>query len=152
MSGPLLPHVEDPALGTGRVGELDSPVPLGDFARAVAGALPTTVHGVRVAGDLNALVRTVAVVGGAGDSLLQAAHDSGVDVFLTADLRHHPASEAREYANLSDGKPYLVDVSHFASEWLWLQDAADHVAHVHEIETAVSTLTTDPWNARFDAP
>jgi hypothetical protein len=38
---------------------------------------------------------------------------------VTADLRHHPATEARAYA---DG-PALVDVAHWASEWPWLTDA-----------------------------
>ncbi len=152
VSGPLVPNADDPVHGTGRVGTLDEPISLTEFARAVAAALPPTVHGVRVSGDLRAPVHTVAVVGGAGDAFLAAAHDSGVDVYVTADLRHHPASEARELALLTDGRPFLVDVSHFASEWLWLDDAADYVAHIHGIETSVSTLTTDPWNARFDAP
>ena len=35
----------------------------------------------------------VAVCGGAGDSALDAALAAGVDAYVTADLRHHPASE-----------------------------------------------------------
>ena len=42
---------------------------------------------------------------------------AGVDAYVTADLRHHPASEALEH-----GGPGLVDVSHWASEWPWLAD------------------------------
>ena len=38
-------------------------------------------------------VRRVAVCGGAGDSALDAALAAGVDAYVTADLRHHPAAE-----------------------------------------------------------
>lgn len=149
---PLVPSATDPTVGTGRIGTLHEPVTLGDFAHAVAAALPATAHGVRIAGDLSAIVTTVAVVGGSGDAFLDAAAASGVDVYLTADLRHHPASDAREHALLGDGRPYLVDVSHAASEWAWLQGAAEFLAAHHGVTTTVSSLNTDPWTARVDAP
>lgn len=41
-------------------------------------------------------------------------------MYITSDLRHHPASEARENAQAAGG-PALIDVSHWASEWLWLE-------------------------------
>ena len=55
--------------------------------------LPATAWGVRAAGDPDRTVRRVAVCGGAGDSALDAALAAGVDAYVTADLRHHPASE-----------------------------------------------------------
>ena len=55
------------------------------------GALaPATAWGVRAAGDPDRPVRRVAVCGGAGDSLLSTVARAGVDVYVTADLRHHP--------------------------------------------------------------
>lgn len=151
-TGPLVPNSADPAVGTGRVGTLPTTTTLRDFASSVAAALPPTAHGVRVAGDLDAPVHSVAVVGGSGDAFLNAARDAGVDAYVTADLRHHPASDARELANIGDGRPYLLDVAHFASEWAWLAGAAALVAEAHGVTTSVSTLNTDPWTARFDAP
>lgn len=148
---PLIPVAPGAAEGTGRIGMLAGPITLGEYAQQVATALPPTFHGVRVAGDLDATVTTVAVVGGAGDSYLDAVRASGADVYLTADFRHHPAQDARELAALGDGRPYLVDVSHFASEWAWLTDTAEHVADAAAVDTVVSTLNTDPWTARFDA-
>ena len=59
-------------------------------------------------------MRRVAVLGGAGDDLFDAVRASGADVYVTADLRHHPALEAREEAR--GGTPYLVDAGHWASE------------------------------------
>ena len=105
-TSPLIPLASLPGLGTGRVGVLADGPTLREFALRVAAALPGTAHGVRVAGDLDAIVRTAAVVGGAGDSFLDAAREAGVDVYVTADLRHHPALDAREYATIGDGRPY----------------------------------------------
>lgn len=90
--------------GIGRVGRLEEPTTLRTFAERVAAALPPTEQGVRVAGDLDATVSTVAVVGGSGDSLFDAVRGAGADVYVTADLRHHPASELRERAEF-EGEP-----------------------------------------------
>ena len=137
--------------GIGRVGVLPQPVTLAEFADVVAAALPHTVQGVRVAGDREKRVRRVAVCGGAGDSLFAAVRASGADVFVTADLRHHPASEAREEAGAE--RPYLVDVAHWASEWPWLHGCAERFAQEASsggatVETRVSTVRTDPWTFR----
>jgi hypothetical protein len=70
---------------------------LADFAEQVAAALPATAAGVRVGGDPDRPVRTVAVCGGAGDDLFAEVRAAGVDAYVTADLRHHPASEALEH-------------------------------------------------------
>ncbi len=149
---PLVPDASDPSMGTGRVGTLAKPITLREFAERIAEALPRTAQGVLVAGDLDALVRTVAVLAGSGDKFFDAVRSADADVYVTADLRHHPASEARELALARDGRPALVDVSHFASESLWLAAAAAHLAATTGVETRVSTLNTDPWTARFGDP
>jgi dinuclear metal center YbgI/SA1388 family protein len=138
---PLSPSPEDPRRGLGRVGELPAPLALREFTEAVAKGLPATAAGLRVAGDPDATVRTVAVCGGAGDSLLAAARAVGADVYLTADLRHHPASEFREA-----GPTALVDAAHWATEWPWLRDAAKLVET--NVETRISTAVTDAWTFR----
>ncbi|TQL03870.1 Nif3-like dinuclear metal center hexameric protein [Cellulomonas sp. SLBN-39] len=147
--------------GLGRVGTLDRPLPLADFAEAVARALPATVQGVRYAGDPAMPVHRVAVLGGSGDSLFDAVRAADVDAYVTADLRHHPASEQQEQA-LFEAKgaaprPALVDLAHSASEWPWLARAADALradlaAAGTTVETRVSTLRTDPWTGRVPQP
>jgi len=137
--------------GLGRVGHLEPPVTVAEFASVVAAALPATPAGVRVAGDPERLVRSVGVCGGAGDSLLGAATAAGVDVFVTADLRHHPASEHQ-----AAGGPALIDPGHFASEWPWLPLAAQRLTDAladrgTTVETRVSTVVTDPWSALVTA-
>ncbi|WP_373886497.1 Nif3-like dinuclear metal center hexameric protein [Sinomonas sp. ASV322] len=138
-----------PEEGIGRVGSLPELTSLGDFAGELFALLPAVAGGVRVSGDRDGLVRRVAICGGAGDSLLEKVRAANADVYVTADLRHHPASEAREAS--ADGRPYLVDVSHFASEWLWLPAAAQALDNVlrdqgHAVDIRVSTVNTDPWD------
>ena len=147
---PLTPAANGlPEEGIGRVGDLADAMTLGDFAARVFGILPSVAGGVRVSGDKDGLVHRIAVCGGAGDSLFDEVRASNADLFVTADLRHHPASEAREAA--VNGRPYLIDVSHFASEWLWLPAAADALGNVLadqglDVEIRVSTTNSDPWD------
>jgi len=126
--------------GLGRIGQLPEPVRFGEFLTTVAAALPRTASGIRAAGDPDRMVLTVAVCGGAGDEFLPDA--SGADVYLTSDLRHHPASEC-----LADRGPALVDVTHWATERPWLDTVAERLVGLG-VQTVVSDLCTDPWNLR----
>jgi dinuclear metal center YbgI/SA1388 family protein len=142
---PIVPAT-DPALGLGRVGDLGAETTLGSVARALGDLLPATASGVRVAGDYDRSIRTVALCAGAGDSLLAHPEVLAADVYITSDLRHHPASEAVENARVSGG-PALIDVSHWASEWLWLDTAAEQLREaLPGVEVTVSELRTDPWD------
>ncbi|OYD70943.1 Nif3-like dinuclear metal center hexameric protein [Rhodococcus sp. OK302] len=132
------------SLGLGRIGELPHPETLREFTARVAKGLPSTEWGVRAAGDPDAMVRTVAVCGGSGDSYLATVSALGVDVYVTSDLRHHPADE-----HLRAGGPALVDVAHWASEFPWCSQAKSVVdaafGSVPGWESRVSTIRTDPW-------
>ncbi|WP_408642241.1 Nif3-like dinuclear metal center hexameric protein [Speluncibacter jeojiensis] len=132
----------DSPRGLGRVGELPQPQTLAEFTATVAAALPATAWGVRAAGDPQRKVRTVAVCGGAGDSLLSTVSRLGVDAYVTADLRHHPADE-----HLRAGGPALVDVAHWASEFPWCAQARSvlEAAFGDRLTATVSTIRTDPW-------
>lgn len=127
--------------GSGRIGDV-APTTLGDFAAQVADRLPATAGGVRVGGDRARPVRRVAVCGGAGDFMLDAVLATDADVYVTSDLRHHPASEFLE----KDG-PALVDVAHWAAEWTWLPvvEARLRASLGDTVDTRVSTVVTDPW-------
>jgi dinuclear metal center YbgI/SA1388 family protein len=137
----LLPPPGD--AGLGRVGVLPRPEPLRDFVSRVDAALPRTAWGVRAAGDPDLPVHRVAVCGGAGDSLLAAAAGAGVQAYVTADLRHHPADEHRRASGVA-----LVDVAHWASEFPWCDQAADLLRSRFgaTLPVRVCTIRTDPWN------
>ncbi|MFF2191858.1 Nif3-like dinuclear metal center hexameric protein [Streptomyces sp. NPDC058157] len=149
VTGPLVPDPTDPAgrRGLGRICELDHPETLREFTARAAARLPRTAQGIRAAGDPDAVIRTVAVSGGSGDSLFAQVRAAGVDAFLTADLRHHPVSEAREQSPLA-----LVDAAHWATEWPWCEQAAAQLDAISErhgwgLRTHVSRTATDPWTA-----
>ncbi len=138
--------------GGGRVGDLAEPMALAAFADLVSATVPATAGGVRAAGDPDSPVRRVAICGGAGDSLMGAADAAGADVYLTSDLRHHRASE-----HLESGGCALVDIAHWAAEWMWLPQAArlleqDAAAAGFSVGTTVSTTVTDPWTFHVGRP
>jgi dinuclear metal center YbgI/SA1388 family protein len=130
-------------IGHGRIGKLKSTQKLSEFAKFVASQLPGTNAPVRVAGDLDLMIDTVAVVGGAGDSFIPAAAASGAQVLVTSDLRHHVTLDA-----VSDPSTplALIDVSHFAAESLWLEPTRKVLAEaLPQVSFTVSQVSTDPW-------
>jgi putative NIF3 family GTP cyclohydrolase 1 type 2 len=136
--------------GHGRIGRLEAPTTLREFAEQVRASLPATAHGVRVSGDPDRPVRTVAVGSGAGDFLLEEVLATDADVYVTSDLRHHRAAEFRDH----DGAA-LVDVAHWAAEWTWLPVLERKLQHAFgargaTVETRVSAVVTDPWTFRVD--
>lgn len=166
---PLIP-IEDPAaghpVGLGRIGSLPEPMTLEAFARRVADSLPHTELGVQVCGPLDARIRTVAVLPGSGDSLFDEVRAAGVDVYVTSDLRHHPATDAIEQARyeammrergipLGHGdrtiRPMLINTPHSAIESLWFRYAVEDVPQAVEQATGErpdvhwNRTNTDPW-------
>ena len=148
LAGPQDPAATSAPTGMGRVGTLAQPVTLQAFTEQVARVLPHTRAGVRAAGPAQGQVQRVAVCGGSGSDLVDAARRCGADVLLTADLRHHTVSDA-----LAAGGPWLVDVAHWASEWPWLIGARETILSGLERigcspTATVSTRVTDPWTLR----
>jgi putative NIF3 family GTP cyclohydrolase 1 type 2 len=132
--------------GSGRVGELATPMRLDEFARHAAAELPATVWGVRAAGDPARQVRTVAVCGGSGASLIETARAAGADAYLTADLKHHPAVEA--VTERGADAMALLDVAHWASEAPWVDVVAARLRRHFgtTVDVTASTIVTDPWS------
>jgi dinuclear metal center YbgI/SA1388 family protein len=147
---PLVPSAgaaEGGGRGVGRIGTLPTPMPLVEFAGLCARNLPWTAAGVRAAGDPKRTIRTVAVCGGAGDGFLDVAAAAGVDAYVCADLRHHPASE-----HVAERGPALVDVAHWASERPWLDEVAGWLRGQFPVDAIVSDLDTDPWTVHAVIP
>lgn len=145
---PLHPTGTDPqgrAVGEGRIGDV-APAPLRAFAERVAAALPAGPHGLFVGGDPEETVRRAAVVPGSGADFLQDARGAGADVVVTADVRHHAASE-----HLEGGGPALIDASHWATEHPWLPALARRLraALGAGVEVRASRIVTEPWYAHL---
>ncbi|MGV9710286.1 Nif3-like dinuclear metal center hexameric protein [Gordonia sp. NPDC003424] len=129
----------DSDLGLGRIGRLARPITVAEFTEHAAQQLRSP-WGVRAAGDPDQLVETVAVCGGAGDSLLDAVAAAGADLYLTGDLRHHPVDEARRR-----GSPVLVDAGHWATEFPWCAQAAALLTESAGVSATVYSTPTDPF-------
>ena len=106
-------------VGLGRVGELKKSMTLADFSRQVKTALG--LQGVRFVGSADTEIKRVAVCGGAGMDLADAALASGADVFLTGDIRYHDARDANEKGLC------LVDAGHFGTEIPVLKQVQDYL-------------------------
>ena len=131
--------------GLGRVGDLPTPMPLGELVSLCAGVLPATTWGVRAAGDPSAQVSRLAVMGGSGSDAMGLAARAGAQAFLTSDLKHHSTLERPE--GLA-----VIDAAHWATEHPWTRAAADALARVVEVDTLVSTTCTDPFTTASRSP
>jgi len=80
------------SFGIGRVGKLSMPQTLGELAELVKLAYDVPV--VRIVGELDRMMRKVAVLGGAGRDYVKAAMYAGADVLITGDIDYHTAQDA----------------------------------------------------------
>ena len=130
--------------GHGVIGSLPTPMSLREFSQLVASVLPTVSRKVVFAGDPDKTIVRVAHCSGAGDSLISKVLSSSADVYVTSDLRHHPTLDALETPR-PNGQLALVDVSHWASESLWVNSALRRLSELQGIEAMASQISTDPW-------
>jgi dinuclear metal center YbgI/SA1388 family protein len=138
----LVPLLDGAPVGFGRVGRLPTGLRLAELADTIREGLPAP-H-LRFAGDPDRQVTTVAIVGGAGDSLIGAALAAGVDVYVTGDLRHHVTLDALEQGL------GLVDAGHHATEaaampaWIEVLTAAARRRGL-QAPVLASRVPTVPW-------
>lgn len=97
-----------PAYGAGRVGTLEAPVSLRQFAEKVKSVLG--LPAVRLGGSPESPVRTVAVCGGSGADFWKDALQAGADTFITGDLKYHTAQDM-----LAAGLNF-IDPGHYGTE------------------------------------
>jgi dinuclear metal center YbgI/SA1388 family protein len=139
---PVLDQAGQTHKGLGRVGELAQPQPLRDIADQLAIGLPAPF--LRVAGSLEAPVRTVAACGGAGDGLIEAARRAGADLYVTSDLRHHPTLDASTVGLAT------IDAGHYATEAAALPALRELLAQAAAARGLTARLLasaarTEPW-------
>ncbi len=134
---------DTPARGLGVIGDLPDPLPLREVARLLASGLPSP-HLRVAAADPDRRVRTVAVCGGAGDSLIGDLDPAQVDVFVTGDLKHHVTLDAMTMGLA------LIDAGHFATEDPAMDAVVAHLQagrDTHGLTAPIhrSRVNTDPW-------
>lgn len=94
-------------VGSGLVGKLPQPVSEGQFLQILKKAFGLSV--IRHTVLSGKMIEKVALCGGAGSFLTQAAISSGADAYVTADVKYHEFFDA-------DGHLLLADIGHWESE------------------------------------
>lgn len=93
--------------GMGVTGEIEPGLSGAEFISAVSRAFGS--RGLRYSPLTGNTIRKVAVCGGSGSSLVNAAISAGADAFITGDVKYHAFGEAR-------ARILLVDAGHFETE------------------------------------
>lgn len=101
-------EIFDETTGIGRIGSLQSRTLLKQLTTQLKEKLGLT-H-LRVTGDMDLPVNSVALCTGSGGSLVSEFLRSKADVYITGDIKYHEARCVEQYSKA------LVDVGHFASE------------------------------------
>lgn len=129
--------------GLGLVGDLTQPTSLTTLVTTLAEHLRNPL--VRLAAlDRDRPVTRVAVVGGAGSSLVPDVLRAGAEVLVTGDVGHHTALDAMTL-DLA-----IIDAGHWGTEWLAMRavgDALGSAARDRGLTAPVhpSLVNTDPW-------
>jgi dinuclear metal center YbgI/SA1388 family protein len=105
---PLNPTGKRPDQGFGKVGNLPTPMQGESFIHFVAQRL--NLQAMMIAGPQPETVSTIAVCGGSGSDLAEAALQAGADIYITAELKHSVARWAE------DNGLCVIDAGHFATE------------------------------------
>jgi len=98
---------EQPQIGSGLVGSLRGSMAAMDFLQYLKRSMAVNV--VKYTKLPNTPVEKIAICGGSGGFLLDAAVAAGADVFVTADYKYHEYFDA-------DGRIVIADIGHYESE------------------------------------
>lgn len=96
-----------PGIGSGLLGEWESPLPEADFLAKLKQTFG--LQAIRHTKTLGRPIRKVALCGGSGAFLIRAAIASGADAYVTGDVKYHEFFDA-------DGRLLLADIGHYGSE------------------------------------
>lgn len=130
--------------GLGRVGKLQRNYTLKEIFDLLCTILKE--DGVKFCGNPDKIINTVGIVCGAGGDmeLLDIAYNMGADLYITSEIKHHIALNAKERGIA------LIDGGHFATENIAIplltQLISDYAENDNmDIEVNQSTVNTNPF-------
>ncbi len=100
----------------GKKGRLEKSLTVEQFAEHLKKSL--SLGGLRLAGDFNKTISTVAVISGAGMDYIGDVAKTGVDAFVTGDAKYHEVVDTMHHGLL------VADVGHFESEIIFAKGFA----------------------------
>ncbi|MDO6354455.1 Nif3-like dinuclear metal center hexameric protein [Caloramator sp. CAR-1] len=123
--------------GTGRVGNLKGEIRLKEFINLIKQKF--NVDNVRIVGNLDKKIKRIGIVGGSGSSFIRDALNKGCDVLVTGDIKHHDAIIASELGL------NIIDVGHFASEYLAVPYLLDIIKKSFDVECILTETNKNPF-------
>jgi dinuclear metal center YbgI/SA1388 family protein len=131
------------AFALGREGGLPRPLEVRELARLCSRLLENP--GVRWGGDPRAVVERVAVCGGSGGEMVEAALRAGAQALVTGDVGYHQARDA------VDRGLAIIDAGHYHTERPMVTRLASLLREKAgerglEVEILASHARTNPWN------
>ena len=125
-------------VGSGMIGEISEPLNEMEFLKKLKIKLKTDC--IRHTSLLNSKIKKVALCGGAGRFLLNAAKLSGADIFITSDFKYHEFFDA-------ENRILIADIGHYESE----QHTMDLIAELlrknfPKFAIHLSKVNTNPIN------
>ena len=102
----LVPDAQYEGFGMGIVGSLNAPESVADFAKRLH---TVTSAPLRYTLGKGSNIQRIAIVGGSGASFIDAALATGVDAFITADIKYHDFHRTK-------GVMTLIDAGHYEME------------------------------------
>lgn len=105
---------EGKVYGVGRIGELEEEITLEKFSKVVKKVLNCDI--IKVYGNINKIIKKIAVCGGSGAPFIKDAFKNNADVYITGDIKHHDAQEALELGIC------LIDANHYHTEKVILKE------------------------------
>ncbi|MDO5135990.1 MAG: Nif3-like dinuclear metal center hexameric protein [Eubacteriales bacterium] len=124
--------------GLGRVGDLESPMTLREYALFVKERL--CLGDVKVYGNLEGMVERAAVCTGSGKSLLSQVERSGAQVYVTGDIDHHTGIDA-----VASGL-FIIDAGHYGTEYIFMEAVKKRLAEAYPHLRVVCAQVKSPYS------
>lgn len=129
--------LSDSATGSGRIGVLPQPIPLGELVKIAKSSCGATTVGL--VGDPRREIRQIGIACGSAAEFLSDAVQMGCDAFVTGEARFHDCLKA-ENLNIA-----ILLLGHYASERRGIEHLASLLASRHpECLVMPSQIERDP--------
>lgn len=123
-----------------RTGDIHEPMKLSAYAVYLRGRL-NSGPGFRVCGDPDSMIRRVCVCAGAGSGFWREALESGAELYVSGDIKHHDAAAAAE-CGLA-----IIDTTHAGTEFLFAPNIASQLrARVAELDIFEAESRVNPFS------
>ena len=128
---------QEPEQGIGRVGSLDKEMTLLDCCHLVKEKF--NLKNVKVFGNLNTMVKRVAISPGSGKHMSGLAVQKKADVLVTGDIDHHEGIDA-----VAQGVA-IIDAGHYGIEHIFVADIATYLENQLDNVSILTEIIKEPF-------